>query len=357
MRLPLLSFFAPQRLRCTWSRFVAPVVLAVGCSMGLHSKVQAQDLYFSQPYATRLHTNPAFTGLLDDYSVSLNYRNQFPTLSGTFQTSQLAADYRMRNQRSAVGLLLNYDRTGSVGYTRFEVGGLYAYHTRLTEYISLSAGLQASYGNQRVSYGNLVFGDQLSDEGLTGNLTAETLDVVPVNYLTIGVGGLLYTERFWIGAAAHHLNQPDLGFATQTKLPMRLNFNTGYKHYFVRTSTPIKTREISLTGTASYTRQGGSQRAEVGLYGTVSPITLGAVYRGMPLPGAPQPQQIIAAIAGISTGVFRFGYSYDVSLSDFSADLGGAHELSVSVRNFDRIEDAWRRLRHRNFKAIPTPAF
>ncbi|QNP53349.1 type IX secretion system membrane protein PorP/SprF [Hymenobacter qilianensis] len=122
MRLPLLSFFAPQRLRCTWSRFVAPVVLAVGCSMGLHSKVQAQDLYFSQPYATRLHTNPAFTGLLDDYSVSLNYRNQFPTLSGTFQTSQLAADYRMRNQRSAVGLLLNYDRTGSVGYTRFEVG-------------------------------------------------------------------------------------------------------------------------------------------------------------------------------------------------------------------------------------------
>lgn len=333
------------------------MALAAGCTIGLHPTTQAQDLYFSQPYATRLHTNPAFTGLLDDYSISLNYRNQFPTLAGTFQTSQLAADYRMRNQRSAVGFLLNYDRTGSIGYTRFEVGGLYAYHTRLTEYFSLSAGLQASYGNQRISYSNLVFGDQLSDEGLTGNPSAENLDQAPTNYLTIGVGGLLYTERFWIGAAAHHVNQPDLGFDTQAKLPMRLNFNTGYKHYFVRTSTPIKTREVSLTGTAGYTRQGGSQRAEVGLYGTYSPITLGAVYRGMPLPGAPKPQQIITAIAGVGTGVFRFGYSYDVSLSAFSADLGGAHELSVSVRNFDRIEAAWRRIRHRGFTAVPIPAF
>lgn len=336
---------------------MAPVVVVVGCGLGVHPAAQAQDLYFSQPYATRLHTNPAFTGLLDDYSVSLNYRNQFPTLAGTFQTSQLAADYRMRNQRSAAGFLLNYDRTGSVGYTRFEVGGLYAYHSRLTEYLSLSAGMQASYGNQRVSYGNLVFGDQLSDEGLTGNPTAESLDVNPTNYLTIGVGGLLYTERFWIGAAAHHLNQPDLGFSSQTKLPMRLNFNTGYKHYFVRTSTPIKTREVSLTAMAGYTRQGGSQRAEAGVYGTYSPITLGAVYRGIPLPGAPQPQQTVAAIAGISTGVFRFGYSYDISLSAFSADLGGAHELSVSVRNFDRIEAAWRRIRHRGFMTVPIPAF
>lgn len=357
MRLPLLSFFAPQSFPRGWRRYAAPLVLAAGCTLGLSAGVQAQDLYFSQSYATRLHTNPAFAGLLDDYSVTLNYRNQFPTLAGTFQTSQLAADYRMRNQRSAVGMLLNYDRTGAVGYTRFEVGGIYAYHSRLTKYISLSAGLQASYGNQRVSYGNLVFGDQLSDTGLTGNPSAEMLDVAPTNYLTIGTGALLYTERFWIGAAAHHLNQPNLGFATQTQLPMRLNINTGYKHYFVRTSTPIKTREISLTGMAGYTRQGGSQRAEVGMYGTVSPITLGAIYRGVPLPGAPKPQQILAGIVGISTGVFRFGYSYDVGLSDFSADLGGAHELSVSVRNFDRIEAAWRRLRHRDFMGAPTPAF
>ena len=333
------------------------LVVLMGCGIGLPRAAKAQDLYFSQPYATRLHTNPAFAGLLDDYSITLNYRNQFPTLSGTFQTSQLAADYRFRNQRSAVGFLLNYDRTGAVGYTRFEVGGIYAYHTRLTQYISLSAGLQASYGNQRVSYGNLVFGDQLSDEGLTGNPSAEPLDFAPTNYLTIGTGALLYTERFWLGAAAHHLNQPDLGFQTQTQLPLRLNFTTGYKHYFVRTSTPIKTREISLTGTAGYTRQGGSQRAEVGLYGTYSPITLGAVYRGVPLPGAPDPQQIIAGIAGISVGTFRFGYSYDVSLSDFSADLGGAHELSVSIRNFDRIEAAWRRIRHRDYMNAPTPAF
>ena len=53
---------------------------------------RAQDVYFSQPYATRLHVNPAFTGLVDDYSVTLSFRNQLPTLAGSFVSTQLAAD-------------------------------------------------------------------------------------------------------------------------------------------------------------------------------------------------------------------------------------------------------------------------
>ena len=31
----------------------------------------AQDLYFAQPYANRLHQNPAFAGLLDDGSIEM----------------------------------------------------------------------------------------------------------------------------------------------------------------------------------------------------------------------------------------------------------------------------------------------
>ncbi|WP_165699341.1 PorP/SprF family type IX secretion system membrane protein [Hymenobacter jejuensis] len=319
--------------------------------------VHAQDLYYAQPYATRLHTNPAFAGLLDDYSITFSYRNQFPTLAGTFQTSQLAADYRFRDQRSAVGLLMNLDRTGSIGYTRYEIGGVYAYHTRLTEDLSLSGGVKASYGHQRISYGNLVFGDQLSDDGTITGPSAEPLDYKPVNYFSIGTGVILYTKQAWLGVAAHHLNQPDLGFMTQSKLPLRLNINAGYKYYFAQTTVNKELREISLTPTINYTYQGGSQRAEVGLYGTVTPITLGAVYRGVPLPGSLHPQQILTAIAGVNVGAFRLGYSYDVSLSQFSADLGGAHELSLSIRQFDALEAAWRRLKRRNYPAIPCPAF
>src|SRR5687768_2735375 len=107
---------------CTRSKWL----LAAGLVVSSAVTTLAQDLYFAQPYANRMQLNPAFAGLLDDYSITLSYRNQFPTLAGSFQTSQLAADYRLQNQRSAVGLLVNYDRTGSVGYTRFQAGGVYA---------------------------------------------------------------------------------------------------------------------------------------------------------------------------------------------------------------------------------------
>jgi type IX secretion system PorP/SprF family membrane protein len=331
---------------CSVRSTLRGVTVVAGLGL-LGSAAQAQDLYFAQPYATRMYQNPAYAGLLDDYSITLSYRNQFPTLAGTFQTSQLAADYRLRDQRSAVGLLVNHDRTGGIGYTRFQAGGVYAYHARLTEQLSLSGGASVSYGLQRVSYGNLVFGDQLSDDGLVRDQTLEVVDYKPVHYFTAGVGGLLYTERFWLGASAHHINQPDLGFVTQARLPLRLNFQGGYKYYFLKTNVKKEFREISLSPTASYTQQGGSQRAEA----------LGAIYRGIPLPGSNHPQQILTAIAGLSMGSFRLGYSYDIGLSQLSSDLGGAHEISLSLREFDSLEAAWRRLKRRNYPSIPCPAF
>ncbi len=317
----------------------------------------AQDLYFAQPYATRLHQSPAFAGLLDDASVTLSYRNQFPTLAGTFQTTQLAADYRFPDQHSAAGLLLNYDRTGGLGYTRFEVGGIYAYHTRINEFLAFSGGLRASYGHQRISYGNLVFGDQLSEDGTTAPTTAEVLDFNPVSYLSVGTGLLLYSENFWVSVAGHHLNQPNLGFRTQGTLPIRYELSTGYKHYLLRRTERQQTREISITPTVHYVRQGGSERAAAGLYATVTPLTLGVVYRGIPLPGAPRPQQILTAIAGVSVGGFRVGYAYDVALSTLSADLGGAHEISLTLRAFDPLDAAWRRLKRRNSPVPPCPSF
>lgn len=349
LRLPHSSF-----------RFARPsswLALGALASLGVHSAAQAQDLYFAQPYANRMYQNPAYAGLLDDYSITLSYRNQFPTLAGTFQTSQLAADYRLRDPRSAVGVLINYDRTGGIGYTRLQAGGVYAYHARLTEQLALSGGASVSYGLQRVSYGNLIFGDQLTDDGVVGSQSLEVRDYQPVHYFTAGVGGVLYAERFWLGASVHHINQPDLGFITQSTLPMRLNLQGGYKYYFLKSSVKGESREVSVAPTASYTYQGGSQRAEAGLYFTTTPITVGAVYRGIPLPGSSHPQQVLTAIAGVSVGSFRLGYSYDMSLSQFSADVGGAHEISLSLREFDALEAAWRRLKRRNYPLVPCPAF
>ncbi|RZK14048.1 MAG: type IX secretion system membrane protein PorP/SprF, partial [Hymenobacter sp.] len=113
-----------------------PTTLLAAALLALaHPAAQAQDVYFSQPFANRQALNPAFAGLLDDYSGTLSFRNQYPTLAGTFVTTQLAADLRVPapGLHHALGLLVSQDRTGEAGYTRFEAAAQYAYHTRLTK--------------------------------------------------------------------------------------------------------------------------------------------------------------------------------------------------------------------------------
>ncbi|MBD2723494.1 PorP/SprF family type IX secretion system membrane protein [Hymenobacter armeniacus] len=346
----------PQRTP-SFSQLLRPALLA--SLLGLALGARGQDVYFSQPFATRLHTNPAFTGLVDDYSVTLSYRNQLPTLAGSFVSTQAAGDLRLNQtgQHHALGLLINQDRAGSVGYTRLEIGGLYAYHTRINEKLALSGGLRASYGRQRVGYDNFVFGDQIQEDGSVTGPTAEALDFAPANYLSLGTGAVLYTEQFWLSVAGQHLNQPDLGFRQQSELPLLLSVSGGYKFFAVKPGLGIATREVSYTPVAAYTRQGGSQRLETGVYVTASPVTLGAVYRNISPLGNVDVQHVLAVVAGVQAGGLRLGYSYDVGLSRLSADLGGAHELTLALRAFDRLENAHRRLKRRVYPAAPCPAF
>jgi type IX secretion system PorP/SprF family membrane protein len=350
-------FFLMPALQPTFLLRLWPC-LAAGVLWGTAFSACAQDVYFSQPFATRLHTNPAFAGLVDDYSVTLSYRNQFPTLSGSFVSTQAAGDWRLNSpgQHHAMGLLINQDRTGGVGYTRLEIGGLYAYHTRLREGLALSGGMRLGYGRQRVGYDNFVFGDQIREDGTVAGPTAESMNYPPVNYLTIGTGAVVYTEQFWLSLAGQHLNQPDLGFQKQSQLPISISLSTGYK-FFVVKPAGMATREVSFTPLVAYTRQGGSQRIEAGGYLTASPVTLGTVYRNISFPGSVNPQQVLAVVAGIQAGGLRLGYSYDAGLSQLSADLGGAHEVTLALSAFDRLENAHRRLKRRVYPAAPCPAF
>jgi len=344
-----------------FSSLFAPVrqALVAGLLLGGAGEARAQDVFFSQPFATRLHSNPAFAGLLDDYSVTLSYRNQYPTLAGSFVSTQAAADLRLNapGQHHALGLLVNQDRSGPVGYTRFEIGGLYAYHTRLTERVALSGGLRASYGRQRVGYDNFVFGDQIQEDGRVTGPTAEALDYAPVNYLSLGTGAVLYTDQAWLSVAGQHLNQPSLGFQQQSQLPLLLSVAGGYKFFVLRPGPGVATREVSYTPVAAYTRQGGSQRIETGVYLTAAPVTLGAVYRNIAALNSVGTQHVLVLVAGVQAGGLRIGYSYDVGLSQLSADLGGAHEVTLSLRAFDRLENAHRRLKRRVYPAAPCPAF
>ena len=318
---------------------------------------QAQDLHFSQQYATRLHLNPAYAGIHADYSGILTYRNQWPTLTGSFTTNQFAGYYRLNNQRTSIGLIMALDKAGEAGLHNFQLGGLYAYQTNLTEKLAFSGGLQLTYGSQAVDYGALTFGDQLDETGTINPTSAELNRYDPVRYFSAETGVLLYNNQFWVSLAGHHLNRPTIGFDFTSKLPRKIILNGGYRFLLRQYYYLNKPHEWSFTPSFTYTHQGPFKKSDVGIYTTYTPFTLGVLYRGLPKISNYSYDQALVFLAGIVLDPVKIGYSYDVPLSPFGTRSGGAHEISLSFEKINYNNIFKKRVSGKNYKRIACPSF
>ena len=72
-----------------------------------------------------------------------------------------------------------------------------------------------------------------------------------------------------------------------------------------------------------YQKQKDFQQLNLGLYVTKGPIVGGLWYRN---------QDAFIILVGMMTTNFRFGYSYDVTVSKLSNASAGSHELSMTVQ-------------------------
>lgn len=289
----------------------------------------AQDVHLTQQYANRLSLNPAFAGINSSWSVGLAHRNQWPALNGSFITNQLAADFRLPDTKSALSLLVQQDRAGVGGLQKWQVSAGYAYHTNLSENWALSAGLQAAVASLRVNFGNLVFGDQLSDNGMVALSSAEANRFEPSYHADFTVGGLVYSYQFWGGLTAAHLNRPGYGFNHEIELPLRFTALAGYKFYARSYEEGGQLFELSFSPVATFIHQKNLTRLDLGLYTIYTPLTLGLIYKGVPVAGGTNQDQALSVIAGLQLKNFKLGYSHDVGLQGLSREAGGANEISL----------------------------
>jgi type IX secretion system PorP/SprF family membrane protein len=317
----------------------------------------AQDLHFSQQYATRLHLNPAYAGLHADYSATLSYRQQWPLGGNAFTTNQFAGYYRLANEKTAVGLLLATDKAGSNGLVTFQLGGLYAYQSIINENLAFSAGMSFTYHSRRIDFSELTFGDQLNEDGTSNPVSRELNVYNPVNFLSIGTGGTVYNNNFWLSLAASHLNQPDMGFAAPSRLAAKVQLNGGYKFRFQQYYYRNKPYEWSVSPSVTYTHQGKFKKTDLGLYTSYTPVTLGILYRGLPVISNYGYDQALVLITGIIFDPVKIGYSYDVPLSPYGNRSGGAHEISLSFERIDYNKIFKKRVSGKNYKRIPCPSF
>ncbi len=313
-------------------------VLAIFTSLLNLPRAQAQDPQFTQFYAAPLYLNPGFTGATGEGRLAANYRNQWPGLDANFVTYSFSYDQYFDRIRSGFGLLLKRDEQGGGSTSPListDASLLYSYMIPLNDRWAIQAGLQLGYGFRDLNFGSLTFGDQIGDNGPNGNPTGETFANDRIGYFDVSTGAVLYSNNFWFGFSAKHLNQPNLSFTNETdELDMRMSLHAGYKIPF-GTASGRNDRDHSITPAIMYLSQGKFDQLSIGTYVNYEPLLLGLWYRGLPIKTDEEftgiNQDAIAVVLGFQVSNLSIGYSYDYTVSRLTnANTQGAHEISLT---------------------------
>lgn len=298
-------------------------------AMVLLCRMMAQDAHFTQFYAAPTYLSPAFAGTGSQTRFALQYRDQWPSIPGAFVSSNLAVDHYLSELNSGVGMLVSYDRAGSGALRYTSIGAQYAYELRLKHKVYLRPALQFSYVNHAVDWSRLVFGDQLARGGNVDSYEGFTQR--NTKYTDLGGGLLYFTPKLWLGIGVHHLNRPNQSLTLrESEVPQKLSVHGGYRFKVV---TPvIKKHPTSIIAAFNYRAQGKYDQLDLGAYFERDPVFAGLWYRGLPLksyePGIAN-NDAIAVVIGFKVNDWRFGYSYDITISRLAANTGGAHELTM----------------------------
>lgn len=284
-----------------------------------------QDAIFSQHFSTPTYLNPAFAGTYECTRLVFNYRNQPYPDFGTFSTLNFSYDQPVESLGGGLGILATSDHQGGL-IMRNHISAIYSLHLQISRDLHLNFGAQAGYLRKDLNWNNLVFPNQF-DPG-TGETLPQTEtrpDQTWHHAADFATGILLYNERFYGGAAIHHLTQPEESFFGNHPLPLKFTAHLGF-HIPLGQNGPAYQREESffISPNIIFQHQAPFTRINYGLYAGFSKMVAGIwIRQDFSLP------ETLIFMLGLNPGKYRVAYSYDHSLSGFSGIFHGAHEISV----------------------------
>lgn len=284
-------------------------------------EAQAQDPEFTQFYANPLYLNPAFAGSNNCPRFVMNYRNQWPALSGTFVTYSASYDQHVPDLYGGLGLMVVSDDAANGTLRTTSVNAIYSYNLNITRSFAVRAGFQASFLQKTLDWTKLSFGDEIDPRYGFIRPTSEQVRGGTATNVDFSAGLLGYSKNFFVGFSAHHLTEPNESLiSNDSPLPMKL---TGHIGAIVPlTAGRYSDNDASISPNILYRQQGQFRQLNMGMYVSKGPIVAGVWYRN---------RDAFITLLGFQTKNFKFGYSYDLTISKLSAATAGSHEVSVQV--------------------------
>src|SRR3989338_7488861 len=243
----------------------------------------SQDPQFTQFYANPIYLNPAFAGSHGCPRFSMNYRNEWPSLTGNYVTYSMSYDHYMKNISGGIGVIAMHDQQGSGTIYTSMLVLVYSYHLKVNRKFTMLFGARAAMFNKYLDWDKLTLGDMIDPRRGFIYQTGDVPRGGSRYFFDASAGVVGYSKHFFFGVAAHHLNMPNI----------------------------------------IYQYQNGFQELALGTYIKYGAFTAGAWFRNR--------DAFILSI-GVNTGKFKLGYSYDVTVSKLNNGVsGGSHEVSLGL--------------------------
>ncbi len=306
----------------------------------------AQDIHFSQFYASPLTLNPSLSGFHDgSYRIAGIYRNQWRSVTTPYQTYGASFDMRLLEKKIkdvfGVGASIVYDKAGDGDLSLMSTMASASYHKVLGKEKKhfIGIGIQLGFVQRSLDYNSLSFPAQYlnGDFDLT-QPNGETFSGTSINYFDMNAG-LLWTSKFgkrlgvFAGGTFFHLTQPKESFLGKNdyRLHLRELVHAGLnikasEHFYITPNALFmfqnKAREMNFGSAVEYHFND--------THNTI--VSLGGWYR---LDDAP----IVSA--SVEHRGIRLGVAYDVNTSDLepASSNRGAFEISIMyIGKINRVD-------------------
>ncbi|MBP7821428.1 MAG: PorP/SprF family type IX secretion system membrane protein [Saprospiraceae bacterium] len=322
------------------------------------TSLSAQDIRFTQFYASPLTLNPAMTGLMDGkFRVGAIYRDQwrsvleqpYTTFSAAFDVKFDLSLHKRNKDFVGVGLMFYNDKVNSIDFITNQLALSGAYHKSLTQdntqYLSL--GIQAALSQRSLNYENIFFGDQFN--GIDG-YTRATDEILPQNNFgfsdyAVGLSYLISPKRntsFMAAGSIHHFLKPQFSFYKRSDTEVYANItdnrlNIKYSAQF-SAQFPIA-QQVSLLPRLLFAVQGNHTDVNVGsnikfaLSNTSSTsLQLGTWLRPALNGFNSVSLDALVLLLGIEYQSLLIGMSYEANLRSLSQSRNtqGAFEISLT---------------------------
>lgn len=281
-------------------------------------KAQGQDVIYSQFYANPIYLNPAIAGSKLSSRLTLNYRNQWPTINQGYNSLSASWDQPVQKLSGALGVIVNTDVAGGGIYNSFSANGIYSYRLEVSRTILVNAAVQVGYIQHRLDWSKLIFEDQANQNVPT------QLNVGKVDFSAGLLAG--FKESAYFGIAVNHLTRPDMSYnsGTTNRMDMRFTIHSGLLIDVKDGLEGKDLRNLSISPNVVYVQQGKFRQLNVGVYANSYPLVAGVWYRH----SFGNPDAAIFLV-GFQQKNYKLEYSFDYTVSRLKIGSGGAHEVSM----------------------------